>query len=156
MQVAHSLGVRGKQAVERWRDRARGEEPVQGGAGAGTVQRERTLSVAIPAGMEDGTRIRLSGDVEVPAIGGSRAKVEIPAGTQTGNQFRLRGKGFSMLRSAVQGDMYIQVAVETPRHLSRRQRKLLEEFETEAADHAKGSPEAEGFFAKVAKVLRGG
>ena len=173
-------------------------------AGAGTVQRERTLSVAIPAGVEDGTRIRLSGegeagpqgatagdlyvnvavrpheifqrdganiycrvplpmtqaalggDVEVPAIDGSRAKVKIPAGTQTGDQFRLRGKGFSMLRSAVRGDMYIQVAVETPRHLSRRQRELLEEFETEAADHAKGSPEAEGFFTKVAKFFEGG
>ena len=173
-------------------------------AGAGTVQRERTLQVSIPAGVEDGTRIRLTGegeagpqggtagdlyvnvavrpheifqrdganiycrvplpmtqaalggDVEVPAIDSSRAKVKIPAGTQTGDQFRLRGKGFSMLRSAVRGDMYIQVAVETPRHLSRRQRELLEEFETEAADHAKGSPEAEGFFAKVAKFFEGG
>ena len=170
-------------------------------AGAGTVQRERTLSVAIPAGVEDGTRIRLAGegeagpagappgdlyvhigirpheifqrdganiycrvplpmtqaalggDVEVPAIDGSRAKVKIPAGTQTGDQFRLRSKGFSVLRSAVRGDMYIQVAVETPRHLSRRQRELLEEFDTEAKDHAKGSPEAEGFFAKVAKFF---
>ena len=172
--------------------------------GAGTVQRERTLSVAIPAGVEDGTRIRLTGegeagpqgtpagdlyvhigirpheifqrdganiycrvplpmtqaalggDVEVPAIDGTRARVKIPAGTQTGDQFRLRSKGFSVLRSAVRGDMYIQVAVETPRHLSRRQRELLEEFDTEARDHAKGSPEAEGFFAKVAKFFEGG
>ena len=172
--------------------------------GAGTVQRERTLSVAIPAGVEDGTRIRLTGEgeagpqgaspgdlyvhigirpheifqrdganiycrvplpmtqaalggeVEVPAIDGSRARVKIPAGTQTGDQFRLRSKGFSVLRSAVRGDMYIQVAVETPRHLSRRQRELLEEFDTEAKDHAKGSPEAEGFFAKVAKFFEGG
>ena len=172
--------------------------------GAGTVQRERTLSVAVPAGVEDGTRIRLAGegeagpqgtpagdlyvnigvrpheifqrdganiycrvplpmsqaalggDVEVPAIDGSRAKVKIPPGTQTGEQFRLRGKGFSMLQSVARGDMYIQVAVETPRHLSKRQRELLEEFEAEAKGHAKGSPEAEGFFAKVAKFFEGG
>ena len=173
-------------------------------SGAGTVQRERTLQVSVPAGVEDGTRIRLSGegeagpqgspagdlyvhiavrphdifqrdganiycrvplpmaqaalggDVEVPAIDGTRAKVKIPAGTQTGDQFRLRGKGFSVLRSAVRGDMFIQVAVETPRHLSRRQRELLEEFESEAKSHAQGSPETEGFFAKVAKFFEGG
>ena len=82
--------------------------------------------------------------------------MKVPAGTQTGDQFRLRGKGFSVLRSAVRGDMFIQVAVETPRHLSRRQRELLEEFESEARDHAQGSPEAEGFFAKVAKFFEGG
>ena len=171
--------------------------------GAGTVQKERTLQVPIPAGVEDGTRIRMSGEgeagpqgappgdlyvhvgvrpheifqrdganiycrvplpmaqaalggeVEVPAIDGSRASVKIPAGTQTGDQFRLRSKGFSVLRSAVRGDMYIQVAVETPRHLSRRQRELLEEFEAEAKGHAKGNPDTEGFFAKVAKFFEG-
>jgi molecular chaperone DnaJ len=172
--------------------------------GAGTVQRERTLQVSVPAGVEEGTRIRLpgegeagphgtpagdlyvhiairpheifqrdganiycrvplpmtqaalGGDVEVPAIDGSRAKVKIPAGTQTGDQFRLRAKGFSVLRSSVRGDMYIQVAVETPRSLSRRQRELLEEFQTEAETHVDGSPEAQGFFAKVAKFFDGG
>jgi molecular chaperone DnaJ len=165
--------------------------------GAGTIQRERSLEVQIPAGVEDGTRIRLSGEgeaggpggqpgdlyvhvavkphdmfqrdganifcrvpvrmtqaalgaeVEVPAIDGSKARVKIPPGTQTGEQFRLRSKGFSVLRSAQRGDMYIQVAVETPQHLTRRQRELLEEFENEGKGHAKGSPESEGFFAKV-------
>jgi molecular chaperone DnaJ len=159
--------------------------------GAGTVQRERTLQVAIPPGVEDGTRIRLAGEgeaggqgappgdlyvhvairahpifqrdganifmrvplrmtqaalggeVEVPAIDGSKAKVKIPPGTQTGDQFRLRSKGFSVLRSAARGDMYIQVSVETPQNLSRRQHELLEEFEAEAQGHGKGSPESE-------------
>ncbi len=169
--------------------------------GGGTVQGERTLQVAIPAGVEDGTRIRLAGEgeagaqgappgdlyvhvgvrphdifqrdganvycrvplpltraalggeIEVPSIDGSRAKVKIPAGTQTGDQFRLRAKGFSVLRSTERGDMYIQVAVETPQNLTRRQRELLEEFER--VGHATGSPESEGFFAKVAKFFEG-
>lgn len=171
--------------------------------GAGTVPRERTLQVQIPAGVEDGTRIRLSGegeagaqgappgdlyvhvgirphpifqrdganiycrvplrmtqaalggDIEVPVIDGSRAKVKIPPGTQSGDQFRLRGKGFSVLRSAARGDMFIQVAVETPQHLSRRQRELLEEFEAEAGKEGKESPETEGFFAKVKEFFEG-
>ena len=170
--------------------------------GAGLVQRERTLQVSIPAGVEDGTRIRLAGEgeagaqgappgdlyvhvairpheifqrdganiycrvplqmtpaalggeIEVPAVDGSRAKVKIPAGTQTGDQFRMRGKGFSVLRSQQRGDMYIQVAVETPQSLTRRQRELLEEFEAEGKRET-GSPESEGFFRKVAAFFEG-
>ncbi|WP_207537469.1 molecular chaperone DnaJ [Sabulicella rubraurantiaca] len=165
--------------------------------GAGRVQRDRTLNVSIPAGVEDGTRIRLSGEgeaglrgapagdlyvdvgitphpifqregpnimvrvpirmaqaalgasVEVPSIEGGRSAVKIPPGTQTGDSFRLRGKGFSVLRSAARGDMYVQVAVETPQSLTPRQRELLEEFEAESAKEDKSSPESEGFFAKV-------
>jgi molecular chaperone DnaJ len=172
--------------------------------GAGTVQRERSLQVAIPAGVEDGTRIRLSGegeaggqgtqngdlyvhvavrphqffqreqanilmrvplrmtqaalggDIEVPVIDGSKAKVKIPPGTQTGDNFRLRGKGFSVLRSNQRGDMFIQVAVETPQHLSPRQRELLEQFEAEAGKNTKHSPDHEGFFAKVRDFFEGG
>jgi molecular chaperone DnaJ len=172
--------------------------------GGGTVQRERTLQVAIPPGVEDGTRIRLAGegeaggqgappgdlyvhiavrphamfqrdgasifmrvplrmsqaalgtDVEVPVVDGTKAKVKIPPGTQTGDQFRLRGKGFSVLRSSARGDMFIQVAVETPQNLTRRQRELMEEFEAEAQGHGKGSPESEGFFSKVKEFFEGG
>ncbi|HEX3982349.1 MAG TPA: molecular chaperone DnaJ, partial [Acidisoma sp.] len=171
--------------------------------GQATIPRERTLQITIPGGVEDGTRIRLSGEgeaagaggqpgdlyvhvgirphpifqregatilcrvplrisqaalggeIEVPVIDGSRAKVKIPAGTQSGEQFRLRGKGFSVLRSAARGDMYIQVAVETPQHLTRRQRELLEEFEQEATQNGKGSPESEGFFARVKEFFDG-
>ena len=161
------------------------------------MQRDRTLEVTIPPGVDHGTRIRLSGegeaggqgvrngdlyvhvgvrpheffqregahilmrvplrmtqaalggDVEVPVIDGTKARVKIPAGTQTGAQFRLRGKGFSVLRSPARGDMVIEVAVETPQELTAKQRELLEQFEAEGKKHAKGSPEHEGFFAKV-------
>jgi molecular chaperone DnaJ len=81
--------------------------------------------------------------------------LKIQPGTQTGDQFRLRNKGFSVLRSTSRGDMYIQVAVETPQNLTRRQRELLEEFDREAASHAAGSPENEGFFSKVREFFEG-
>lgn len=171
--------------------------------GAGTVPRERTLAVQIPAGIEDGTRIRLTGegeaggpgsqpgdlyvhvgirpheifqrdganilirvplrmaqaalgtDIEVPVVDGSKAAVRIPAGTQSGEQFRLRAKGFSVLRSPQRGDMFVQVSVETPQQLTRRQRELLEEFEAEADGAGRGSPESHGFFDKVREFFEG-
>ena len=169
-------------------------DPCANCAGQGRVTRERTLSVNIPAGVEDGTRIRLAnegeaglrggptgdlyiflsvrpheffqrdgadlfckvpvsmtiaalgGDIEVPTIDGKKARVTVPEGTQAAKQFRLKAKGMPVLRSSQHGDMYIQVAVETPVNLSRKQRELLKEFDKEARNN---SPESEGFFAKA-------
>jgi molecular chaperone DnaJ len=58
-----------------------------------------------------------------------------------------------VLRSKVVGDMYIQVDVETPKSLTRRQRELLEEFERES--HKETSPESSGFFARVKEFFEG-
>jgi len=175
------------------------ENPCKVCAGAGRVRRERALSVNIPAGVEDGTRIRLAGEgeaglrggppgdlyiflavqphrifqrdgvhifcrvpipmttaalggaIEVPTLEGSRAKVQIPTGSQTGKQFRLRGKGMPAMRGQVFGDLYIEVTVETPQNLTKRQRELLEEFQKEGGGKPT-SPESEGFFAKVKEL----
>jgi molecular chaperone DnaJ len=101
------------------------------------------------------TQAALGAEVEVPVIDGSKAKVKIPPGTQTGEQFRLRGKGFSVLQRPARGDMFIQVVVETPQSLTSKQRELLEAFETEGEKHAKGSPDHEGFFARVKDFFEG-
>ena len=178
------------------------EDPCGGCGGAGRVRKEKTLKVTIPAGVEDGTRIRLSGEgeagamggqsgdlyifiavaphrmfqrdgadlhlrvpipmttaamggsVEVPTIEGKRAKVTVPKGTQSGHQFRLRGKGMSVLRSQARGDMYIDVNVETPVNMSKRQEELLREFagEKPAKGQTTTSPESEGFFSRVKEL----
>ena len=170
--------------------------------GAGMVQKERTLNVDVPPGVEEGTRIRLSGEgaaganggpngdlyiflsvaehpifqrdghnlhcrapvsfvtaalggsIEVPTLDGGRAKVTIPEGTQPGRQFRLKAKGMPVLRSAQRGDLYIEVAVETPVKLSKRQKELLREFES--ASQAGTHPEAEGFLARLKEFWNGG
>jgi len=101
------------------------------------------------------TQAALGDTIDVPVIDGTREKVKIPAGTQTGAQFRLRGKGFSVLRSTARGDMVVQAKVETPHNLTRRQRELLEEFESEASGQARSSPEHEGFFAKMKEFFEG-
>jgi len=94
------------------------------------------------------TSAALGAIIEVPTVDGSRARITVPPGTQTGQQFRLRSKGMSVLRSHERGDMYAQIVVETPMHLSKRQQELLQEFE-KAGKAQETSPEAEGFFAKV-------
>jgi molecular chaperone DnaJ len=98
------------------------------------------------------TAAALGGEIEVPTIDGKKARVAVPEGAQAGKQFRLRGKGMPVLRSGQSGDMYIQVSVETPVNLSRRQKELLREFEREAKDN---SPQSEGFFARAKAFWEG-
>ena len=98
------------------------------------------------------TQASLGGNVEVPTIDGSKAKITIPAGTQSNSVFRLRSKGMSVLGSASRGDMHVQVQVETPVNLSRRQRELLEEFAREGGEDV-SSPESHGFFHRVKEFL---
>jgi molecular chaperone DnaJ len=166
-------------------------DPCSPCSGSGRVMKERELLVNIPAGVEDGTKIRLAGEgeaglrggpagdlyiflsikpheffqrdgadifcrvpismttaalggqVEVPAIDGEKSRVKVPEGTESGKQFRLKGKGMPVLRSKITGDMYIQVDVETPKNLSRKQRELLEAFEKES--NKETSPQSSGF-----------
>jgi molecular chaperone DnaJ len=177
------------------------DDPCKACGGGGRVTRERNLSVNIPSGVEDGTRIRLAGEgeaglrggppgdlyiflsitpheffqrdgadlhcrvpvsmvsaalggeFEVPAIDGSKARVKIPPGTQTGRRFRLSSKGMPVLRSKQTGDMYVQVSVETPQNLSKKQRELLAEFEKLSS--ADTQPESTGFFGRVKEFLDG-
>lgn len=177
------------------------DDPCPNCSGGGRITRERTLSVNIPAGVEDGTRIRLSGEgeagarggpagdlyiflglephaffqrdgadlhcrvpislvtaalggtFEVPTIDGGKTKVKVPDGTQSGRRFRLTAKGMPILRQRQTGDMYVQVVVETPQNLSKKQRELLQEFEKLSSKET--HPESSGFFAKVKDFIDG-
>jgi len=93
------------------------------------------------------TTATLGGHIEVPTIEGKRARIKIPEGTQSGRQFRLKGKGMPELNGGFVGDMIVEMNVETPTNLNKKQRELLEEFAKEGGD--KISPRSEGFFSKV-------
>jgi len=98
------------------------------------------------------TRAALGGEIEVPTIDGTRASVKIPAGTQTAQQFRMRGKGMRMLRSEARGDMYIEIFVETPVNLNKKQQNLLRDLDTSMKGkngENKHSPQSSGFFKKI-------
>jgi molecular chaperone DnaJ len=178
------------------------ENPCRACNGQGRAKKEKTLSVSIPAGVEDGTRIRLAGEgeagvrggaagdlyifltvkphrffvrdgahiqckvpipmtiaalggaLDVPTLDGSLARLNIAAGTQSGNHLRLRGKGMTVLRSPQRGDMVIEMVVETPQHLTKKQQDLLRDFE-KAGDKDRTSPASEGFFSRMKEFLAG-
>ena len=171
------------------------DSPCPSCSGQGRVQKDRSLSVNIPPGVEDGTRIRLGGEGEagvqggppgdlyiflslashqffqrdgadlhcrvpvsmvtaamggefdVPTIDKAKTKVKVPGGTQSGRRFRIAGKGMPVLRSKQTGDMYVQVVVETPQNLTKKQKELLAEFEKLSSGETQ--PEAAGFFKMV-------
>ncbi|MBO6917079.1 MAG: molecular chaperone DnaJ [Rhizobiaceae bacterium] len=170
-------------------------DPCNKCSGQGRVSEEKSLSVNIPAGIEDGTRIRVAGEgeagqrggptgdlyiflsvrpheffqregadlycmvpismtkaalggkFEVTTLDGSKSRVTVPEGTQSGKELRMRGKGMPVMRSSQKGDLYIRIAVETPQHLSRRQKELLEEFQEISSNE--NNPESSGFFSKM-------
>ncbi len=162
--------------------------------GQGRIEKEKALSVNIPAGVETGTRIRLAGEgeagmrggptgdlyifievndhalferdssnlycrvpvsiataalggeIEVPTIDGGRSRVKVPEGSQSGRQMRLRGKGMPALRGGAAGDMFIELAVETPVKLTSRQREILREFDQLSEEN---NPQGSSFFSSV-------
>ena len=176
------------------------KDPCRGCSGSGRQQKEKTLSVNIPAGVEDGTRIRLAGEgeaglwgaptgdlyiflgikphrffrrdgadihvrvpvpmttatlggqIEVPTVEGKLLRVSIPEGTPTGHQLRLRSKGMKVLRSESRGDMFVQIFVETPVNLTKKQKELLKEFTGDDKTTKKHSPESTGFLDKVKEL----
>jgi molecular chaperone DnaJ len=101
------------------------------------------LYCRVPVSM---SKAALGGSIEVPTIDGGRGRVQIPSGSQSGRQMRLRGKGVPALRGGAIGDMFIELAVETPVNLTSRQRELLEEFEKLSEDN---NPESKSFFSSV-------
>ena len=92
------------------------------------------------------TTAALGGEIEAPTIDGGRTRVKIPAGSQSGKQLRLRGKGMPQLRGSRFGDLYLELAVETPVNLTSHQKDLLRQFEEASAEN---SPESSDFFSKV-------
>ncbi|WP_106746607.1 molecular chaperone DnaJ [Yoonia maritima] len=170
------------------------KNPCKSCHGQGRIEKEKSLSVNIPAGVETGTRIRLAGEgeagmrggptgdlyifievndhalfereasnlfcrvpvsmataalggeIEVPTIDGGRSRVKVPEGSQSGRQMRLRSKGMPALRGGGSGDMFIELAVETPVKLTARQREILKEFDELSEDN---NPQGSSFFKSV-------
>ena len=164
--------------------------------GAGRVDKEKSLRVKIPAGVDHGTRIRMSGEgeagarggpagdlyifihlipheifvrqgtnlhvsvpvcvadaalggaIDVPSIEGEMIELKLPAGTQSGREIRRRGRGMPSLNGGGRGDLVVEVEVETPTRMSKRQKELLEEYRSLEAT-ARSSPRSSNFFSRI-------
>ena len=175
------------------------KDPCQECRGQGRLRARRTVSVAIPEGVDTGIQIRKRGegeagingapagdlyvvvnvkahpifsrdgedvhcelplsftqaalgcDADVPTLEG-KAKVKIPAGTQSGKSFRLKGKGVASLNGRGRGDHIISVFVETPSHLSAKQRELLEEFAKSAGEES--TPRRKSFLEHAKEIFK--
>jgi molecular chaperone DnaJ len=169
--------------------------------GSGRVRSNQNLSVKIPKGVEEGTRIRLAGkgeaglnggqagdlyifvtlkphklfersgydlhcevpikmttaalggEIVIPGIDGSKAKVKVPAGTQQGNKFRLKEKGMPRMDGKGRGDLYVHAKIEVPVNLSKKQKEILQEFDDKITD--KSSPQSKSFFDSVKDFFDG-
>ena len=174
-------------------------DPCKSCHGAGRVDQEQHLEVAIPPGVDEGTRIRLSGkgeagargapagdlyiflhvrrhalferegttlfcrapvsfttaalggEIEIPGLDGEMHIIKVPAGIQPAKQLRQRGAGMPVLNGRGNGDMVVQIDVETPTKLSAKQKELLQQFrETETGEEC---PQSHGFFDKLGKMF---
>ena len=175
-------------------------DPCRSCGGEGRVMQNKVLSVSVPAGVDTGTRIRLSGKgeaglrggppgdlyifisvdphpildrdgadimcripvpmttaalggaIEVPTVEGRLARLTIEPGTQSGRRFRMRGKGMPVLRRNTRGDQIVEVQVETPTNLTKKQKDLLTQF----ADAGDTSPETDSFLKRVRRIWADG
>jgi molecular chaperone DnaJ len=166
--------------------------------GEGRLMRERTVDAKVPAGVEDGTRIRFAGLGEAGAFGGPAGdlyvvlhvkehsfferegndlrclipisftqaalgaeivvptlegdyKLKIPEGTQSGSTFRIRSRGVPVLNGRGKGDLFVEVRVQTPGKLTKRQRELL--LELEGTSRVDNKPQARSLLGKVKDIF---
>lgn len=105
------------------------------------------LYCAMPIPM---TTAALGGKFEAPTIDGGRVKIDVPEGVQTGKRFRVKGKGMTVLNQKRRGDLYVEIAVETPVGLNQRQKELLQEF-CESGGGEEACPQSKGFFERAKK-----
>ncbi len=96
------------------------------------------------------TTAALGGNLDVPTIEGQKASIKIPSGTQTGQQLRLKSKGMNIMRSDTRGDMFVEIFVETPVNLDKKQIDIMKQLDDSLEKAGrKNTPQSEGFFTKV-------
>lgn len=101
------------------------------------------LLLDLPIGFAEAA---LGAKKEIPTLEESY-RLTIPEGTQSGKIFRIKAKGFPNVHGKGKGDFLVQVLVETPTHLTSKQKEMLQEFaKTEGIDN---HPNKKSFIDKV-------
>lgn len=158
----HTLSVKIPSGVDtgsRLKLRGEGESGISGGSGG-----DLYVDIQVephPLFVRDGLDIiceipidfiqaALGAEIDVPTLEG-KVKMKIPPGTQSGKVFRLKSKGVRDVHGYHQGDQLVRVMVETPTHLTARQKELLKEFAALGGEEV--HPLSKGFFEKVRQIF---
>ncbi|PWM46803.1 MAG: molecular chaperone DnaJ [Clostridiales bacterium] len=152
--------------------------------GSGQVRKERTITVKVPAGINNGNTLSMRGEgghglkggpngdlnisvrvtphpvftrkdynlyceipltfvqsalgatIEVPTIDDEKISYKVPESTQSGTVATFKGKGVPYLNSRGRGDMFVTFTVETPKHLTSKQKDILKQFDAECSGKA--------------------
>jgi molecular chaperone DnaJ len=104
---------------------------------------ERNLSCRVPISF---TQATLGTEVEIPLLDG-RQRLAIPKGTQPGELLKLSGKGMPDPHGGRRGDLYVEVQVEVPKHLSELQEKILRDLAK--LEEVEVTPHRKSFFDKL-------
>ncbi len=91
----------------------------------------------------------LGGKIEIPGIDGTKVEVTIPKGTQNDTLIKVKGQGMPLYDTERRGDLYINVKVMIPRHLTDKQKELIEAFRAADPDDKCCEPEIKSFFDKI-------
>ncbi len=86
-------------------------------------------------------------EIEIPTVDGKRFTHSLPRGTQSHEVVTITGQGMPSVRGRRRGNLMVQVLVETPRSLSKRQEELLRELAD--ADDKNVQPQRRGWLDTV-------
>ena len=88
------------------------------------VREQNDLHCVVPVSV---TQAAMGAEIRVPTMEGEH-NLKIPEGTQPGTTFRIRHKGVPILNGHGKGDLYVEVRVQIPTKLNKRQKELLQEL----------------------------
>lgn len=88
-------------------------------------RKENDLYIKVPVTFGEAV---LGAKIEVPTIDGV-AVMSLPSGTQGGQRFKLKGKGFSIPKSSLKGDMYVDIEISVPKDISDSAHDAIEKIE---------------------------
>ncbi len=96
------------------------------------------------------TQAALGTEIQVPTLEGEHT-LKVPEGTQSGTTLRIRGKGVPVLNGHGKGDLYVEVRLQTPGKLNKRQRELL--LELEGMNRVENKPQRRTLLGKVKDIF---
>jgi molecular chaperone DnaJ len=73
----------------------------------------------------------LGDEIEMPTLEGQNILLKIPAGTESGRMLRITGKGIPHFGGYGRGNIYVELQINTPKKVSRRQKELLQQLKKE-------------------------